>query len=195
MSKEATTKRKYRAACAYCGKVFYISKSIPVAYCSGSHRRAAHYQRQKVHRLDKARESEREGVYQDWIPTPKEILERRLELHEQHQVAETEEINQQAAAMIRRQLEELERQPPRDPRTMSLGELRLASDTLTALEEAGLETVSDLLGRSDEELIAIPRIGNQSLAKIRSAVGVMMGSLTAMEQQDADNKNPQGARH
>lgn len=200
-SVKATTKKrakKITATCAHCGKTFYTFTRRPIAICSAKCRAERNYQQRRRRRLDIGRVGEEQKDYLDWMPTPREILERRIEVH-QMGTADGPEADRQAIVMIRRQLSALDSVPPRDPAELMLIDLHLDDGVRIPLEQAGIKTVAELVQRSQVELLKIPQIGETALSRIMTALRKEYArhaqAMQRKEQQDAKDQNPQGARH
>lgn len=185
------------ANCEDCGQEVAIIHQRPTVLCPKCRWRRNGIKKRK-HRLDAGRSPEEHQAMKDWMPTPREILERRIEVH-QMGTAEDPDIDRHAIAMIRRQLAELDSVPPRDPIELMLIDLHLDDGVRIPLEQAGIKTVAELVQRSQVELLKIPQIGETALSRIMTALRKEYArhaqAMQRKEQQDAKDQTPQGACH
>ena len=76
-----------------------------------------------------------------------------------------------AAAYAERPLPEYEAAPTNGMEHILIEELELGVRSYNCLKRVGIETVGDLVAKSDRDLAAIPNFGRKSIDEIRAALG------------------------
>lgn len=130
--------------------------------------------REQLARYDKQERGE-DGLFREWTPTPREILERRIDLHLHYGTVVGNSRDQEIADELKARLASKSYsaeagEPDEEPICWSVNYLPISDYLLKCLRRAGLLLVGEVAMCSKERLLATGDFDERDVAEIKAAV-------------------------